>query len=145
METLERQLVPFASSFADQCESLIASLPEWFGLPESNAAYLRDLERLPSWLLCEGSRALGAASLARHFPGSFEVHFMAVRPECHRRGIGRNDSRQQHDYFGVHPARNTNRLLELDRGRCVVLVLEDVVRAEVYEQNVRASGANPSL
>jgi GNAT superfamily N-acetyltransferase len=27
--------------------------------------------------------------LEQHFPASFEVHFMAVRPEHHRRGIGR--------------------------------------------------------
>jgi GNAT superfamily N-acetyltransferase len=42
---------------------LIAALPDWFGTPESNAAYA-----------CSGS---------------FEIHFLAVRPEQHRRGIGR--------------------------------------------------------
>ena len=87
--TSDRRLVPFASPFADQCEALIASLPDWFGLPESNAAYLRDLGRLPSWLACHGSEVLGAATLAKHFSNSFEVHFMAVRPDFHRQGIGR--------------------------------------------------------
>ncbi len=88
-KTSDLQLVPFEPHFADQCEELIAVLPDWFGLPESNAAYLRDLDRLPSWLSCRGADVVGAATLAPHYPGSFEVHFMAVRPESHRQGIGR--------------------------------------------------------
>jgi len=88
-DTSAPQLVPFASQFADQCRDLIAALPDWFGQPESNAAYLRDLDRLPSWLSCYGSEIRGAATLAQHNSGSFEVHFMAVRPEFHRQGIGR--------------------------------------------------------
>ena len=86
--TPEQRLIPFASHFADQCEALIAGLPEWFGQPESNAAYLRDLDRFPSWLSCRGSEVCGAGTLAQHYPDSFEVHFMAVRPEFHRQGIG---------------------------------------------------------
>jgi GNAT superfamily N-acetyltransferase len=62
---------------------------DWFGIAESNAAYLRDLERLPSWVSLRGPDVLAAATLAPHYPGSFEVHFMAVRPEWHRQGIGR--------------------------------------------------------
>jgi GNAT superfamily N-acetyltransferase len=82
-------VVPYEPRFHSGCAALIAALPDWFGIPESNAAYLRDFARLPSWVSCRGSEILGAASLAQHFPASFEVHFMAVRPECHRRGIGR--------------------------------------------------------
>lgn len=87
--TSKPRIVPFEASFREQCRSLIASLPDWFGIAESNAAYLRDLEQLPSWLALRNAEVLGAATLAPHHPGSFEVHFMAVRPELHRQGIGR--------------------------------------------------------
>jgi GNAT superfamily N-acetyltransferase len=83
------RIVAYDPRCRPECESLIAALPEWFALPESNAAYLRDLERLPSWVALLGPRLVGAITLARHYPASFEVHFLAVRPERHRKGVGR--------------------------------------------------------
>lgn len=87
--TAHLEIVPFASGFAAASDELIAALPDWFGLPESNAEYLRNLSRLPSWVALLGGQLAGAITLEAHFPGSFEVHFMAVRPEHHRHGIGR--------------------------------------------------------
>jgi len=83
------RIVPFEASFNEPCKALIAALPAWFGLPDSNAAYLRNLSLLPSWVAIVASQVVGAITLEQHFPASFEVHFMAVRPEYHRRGIGR--------------------------------------------------------
>ena len=83
------KLLPYESGFEQDCADLIAALPDWFGIPESNAAYLRDLSRLPSWLAVQSGRAVGAITLAQHFPESFEIHFIAVHPSCHRQGIGR--------------------------------------------------------
>ena len=83
------RIVPFEARFHEACKALIAALPGWFGLPDSNAAYLRDLSLLPSWVAIVDSQVVGAITLEQHFPASFEVHFMAVRPEYHRRGIGR--------------------------------------------------------
>ena len=83
------RIVPFEPAFLDDCEALIAALPEWFGIPEANAAYLRNLSRLPSWVALIGTGLVGAATMEQHSPSSFAVHFMAVRPEHHRRGIGR--------------------------------------------------------
>ena len=80
---------PFATRFRAECEALIAALPAWFGIPESNAAYLANLARLPSWIALLDGRVAGAITLEQHFATSFEVHFMAVRPELHRRGVGR--------------------------------------------------------
>ena len=82
-------LVLFEPGFERECKELIEALPDWFGIPESNASYLRNLAELPSWLALSEGRVVGAATLEEHFPGSFEIHFMAVRPDCHRRGIGR--------------------------------------------------------
>src|SRR5262249_16889318 len=80
---------PYDSRFHAECESLVAALADWFGIPESNATYLQNLARLPSWVALVGSRLTGAITLEQHFPSSFEVHFMAVGPQQPRRGIAR--------------------------------------------------------
>jgi GNAT superfamily N-acetyltransferase len=82
-------LVPYEPRFERGCANLIEALPDWFGIPESNAAYLRNLGLLPSWLAVREENVVGAATLEEHFPGSFEIHFMAVHPDHHRQGIGR--------------------------------------------------------
>jgi GNAT superfamily N-acetyltransferase len=82
-------VVKFEPKFKHECANLIESLPDWFGIPETNASYLRNLEVLPSWLAVREKKVVGAATLEEHFPGSFEIHFMAVHPSYHRQGIGR--------------------------------------------------------
>lgn len=83
------EVVPFESRFHGECQALVAALPDWFGIPESNASYLRNLSLLPSWLALLESRVAGAITLEQHFPSAFEVHFMAIHPDHHRQGIGR--------------------------------------------------------
>jgi ribosomal protein S18 acetylase RimI-like enzyme len=82
-------IIPYAPQFAAECADLIDALPDWFGLPVANAAYLRNLDLLPSWLAFADGKVVGAITLEAHFPGSFEIHFMAVHPQYHRQGIGR--------------------------------------------------------
>jgi GNAT superfamily N-acetyltransferase len=86
---METRIVPYDPGFREACRALIAALPEWFGIPESNEAYLRSLALRPSWVACVDEQLVGAATLERHLPASFEVHFMAVHPGYHRRGVGR--------------------------------------------------------
>ena len=83
------EIVSYAPCFLDDCRRLIDALPDWFGIPESNASYLRSLSELPAWVALLEARLVGAIVLAQHFLSSFEVHFLAVHPEHHRRGIGR--------------------------------------------------------
>ena len=82
-------MVAFEDRFAGDCENLIAALPDWFGIPEANASFLRNLGRLPSWVALQRGEVVGAVTLEEHFPGSFEIHFIAVHPAYHRKGIGR--------------------------------------------------------
>jgi len=83
------RILPFEARFLRDCEALIAALPGWFGIPESNARFLRDLPAKPSWVALLGTLLVGAVTMERHSPCSFEISFLAVRPEHHRRGIGR--------------------------------------------------------
>jgi N-acetylglutamate synthase-like GNAT family acetyltransferase len=71
------------------CAGILASLPTWFGIPESNAAYERDVETLPMFGAVENGAVIGFLALKRHTPHAFEIHVMGVRPERHRSGAGR--------------------------------------------------------
>ena len=70
------------------CAEILVSLPTWFGIPESNATYKRDVEFLPMFVAEEGGRFQGFIALKRHTPHAFEIHVLGVRPELHRKGIG---------------------------------------------------------
>jgi GNAT superfamily N-acetyltransferase len=71
------------------CAEILAALPKWFGMPASNAAYIRDVEVMPMWAAYEDDRLVGFIALGRPTPHVFEVHVLGVKPEQHRQGIGR--------------------------------------------------------
>jgi GNAT superfamily N-acetyltransferase len=66
------------------CESILRELPEWFGIEEATAAYIRDVAELPTFAV-EGD---GFLSLKLHTPAAAEVYVMGVRPHRHRSGLG---------------------------------------------------------
>ncbi len=71
------------------CAEILASLPDWFGMPQSNAAYVRAVEDMPVFAAMEGAAAIGFLALGRPTPHVFEVHVMGIRPAHHRKGAGR--------------------------------------------------------
>jgi len=71
------------------CASILAELPEWFGLPQSNAAYAEAAEREPAWVAEEAGEAVGLMVLTDTGFAAIDVHLLAVRPHIHRRGVGR--------------------------------------------------------
>ena len=82
-------ILPFSSKYERDCADIIAALPEWFGIPESNASYLENLNKFSSWVAMIKSKVVGVISLENPFQGSFEIHFMAVHPDFHRQWIGK--------------------------------------------------------
>jgi ribosomal protein S18 acetylase RimI-like enzyme/catechol 2,3-dioxygenase-like lactoylglutathione lyase family enzyme len=71
------------------CAQILASLPAWFGIEESNRAYAEAAERSPVILADAHGDTIGLLVVARHSPASAELHLLAVRPEWHRHGVGR--------------------------------------------------------
>jgi coenzyme F420-0:L-glutamate ligase/coenzyme F420-1:gamma-L-glutamate ligase len=67
-------------------EAVLRDLPEWFGIEESTSAYIADAATLPTFAV---EPDLGFLCLKRHTPRAAELYVMGVRPEHHRRGIGR--------------------------------------------------------
>jgi GNAT superfamily N-acetyltransferase len=84
--TIEIRLAPSGSG--DLCRSILDELPEWFGLPESNAAYAQLAEAGPAWIASTEGDDVGLMVLKRHFEATLEIELIAVRPARHRGGAG---------------------------------------------------------
>lgn len=74
---------------AQVCVEILRLLPQWFGIPDSNAAYERDVERLPMFGAVENGALAGLRALKQHTPTACEIHVRTVRPAQHRGGAGR--------------------------------------------------------
>ncbi|HEY1426631.1 MAG TPA: GNAT family N-acetyltransferase [Caulobacteraceae bacterium] len=72
-----------------ECASILAELPEWFGIPQSNAEYAEAAEREQAWVADDGGEPLGLMVLMDTGFSALDVHLLAVRPRVHRRGVGR--------------------------------------------------------
>jgi len=70
------------------CAEILAGLHDWFGLAESNAAYIAALGKLPTVVALANDKIVGFAAVERHNPGSIELHVIAVEREYHHQGIG---------------------------------------------------------
>lgn len=66
------------------CEGVLRDLPEWFGIEEATAAFIRDVADLPTFAV--GQDAF--LSLKVHFARSAEVYVMGVRQSRHGQGLG---------------------------------------------------------
>jgi GNAT superfamily N-acetyltransferase len=71
------------------CRSVLESLPAWFGVAESIGGYCESVRSHPVWAAFDGGEAIAFLSLLEHNPHSAEIEVMGIRPEFHRKGIGR--------------------------------------------------------
>lgn len=69
-------------------ESILRSVPEWFGIEESTRMYIRKAGELPTWLASADGAPAAFITIARPYPESADVYCMAVHRSLHRRGIG---------------------------------------------------------
>jgi GNAT superfamily N-acetyltransferase len=77
------------------CESVLRDLPEWFGIEEATAAYVRDVADLPTFAV--GDEAF--LSLRMHTPRAAEVYVMGVRAAAQGRGLGSSLLAAAEDYL----------------------------------------------
>ena len=71
------------------CAEILAALPEWFGIPEANATYIRNVESLPAFAAEVENTLAGFLALKQHTPHAAEIYLLGVKPQFHRRGVGR--------------------------------------------------------
>lgn len=71
-------------------ERILAALPEWFGMEDSNRNYVAEAAHVPSWAAFdEHDEVVGICLVRRHNDVAAEIDLLAVPPELHRHGIGR--------------------------------------------------------
>jgi ribosomal protein S18 acetylase RimI-like enzyme len=70
------------------CETILRTLPQWFGIEESVLRYVRTSAELPMFAVRDEGNVAGFLTLKRHAPHAAELYLMGVRPELHGRGIG---------------------------------------------------------
>jgi ribosomal protein S18 acetylase RimI-like enzyme/predicted nucleotidyltransferase len=73
------------------CREVIESLPDWFGIPASNEAFVAAAEELPM-LACfaPSGEVVGFVSVKSHTAVAAELYVLGVKRAWHRRGIGRS-------------------------------------------------------
>jgi GNAT superfamily N-acetyltransferase len=71
------------------CGAIIDSLPEWFGMPESNAQYVRDIDGLPTFIAFDEGQAIGFVTAKLNNVYTAELVVMGVLPDFQHQGIGR--------------------------------------------------------
>lgn len=79
---------PSRAGDAELCERILRALPEWFGIESALLQYVRDAERLPTWIAEIDGQPVGFITLHQHFPEAGEIHCIALLPERHRAGAG---------------------------------------------------------
>jgi len=72
------------------CDELLHLLPLWFGIESAIQQYVLDVERMPTFVAYLEGRSLGFVSLNLRNQWTTEIHVIAIHPQFHRRGIGRN-------------------------------------------------------
>lgn len=80
------------------CESILRSLPEWFGIESAVDEYVRAVADLPAFAI--GEDAFLALKVHNEF--SAEVYVMGVRRELHGRGLGRALLRVAEEHVRSH-------------------------------------------
>lgn len=73
----------------DDAARLLATVPEWFGRPESNAEYIDSANRLENWAVRdEGGCVVGLALTVWHLGTVCELELMVVDRAHHGQGVG---------------------------------------------------------
>jgi len=70
------------------CEPILRSLPDWFGIEESTAQYVRDIETMPTLVAKADQQTVGFLTIHHHNEYAAEIHVMGILASHHRQGIG---------------------------------------------------------
>ena len=78
-----------AETDAVACDAIVASLPEWFGMDEGIRECAEAVRTQPGLVAEVGDAVAGFLTLARPYPRTPEISWLAVHARERRRGIGR--------------------------------------------------------
>lgn len=103
---------------------ILADLPEWFGLPESTAEYVRESGENPMWTALLDGEEAGFIVQKQTSDAAVEICVMGVKKRYHRQGIGArlwqafaSDAREKGFSYAQVKTVAAGRYLEYDRTR----------------------------
>jgi len=70
------------------CRAVLADLPLWFGIPESNEEYARGVRAYGFTGIFDGEEAIGFASVRRNNDYTAEIYVMGIKARWHGQGLG---------------------------------------------------------
>lgn len=70
------------------CESILRSLPDWFGIETAIIDYVHNSKSYPMIIAEKDVQEIGFISLKKHSEFCSEIYVMGVLPEFHNKGIG---------------------------------------------------------
>ena len=73
----------------NQCERVLRSLPNWFGIEESLLEYAQSTSHLPTFVIHDQSQIVGFLSLQEHFRESWELNCIAIDSAFRGQGLGK--------------------------------------------------------
>lgn len=71
------------------CSSIIKTLPEWFGIPEANEKYIRDVVHQDVFAAFVKDDPVGLIAIKYHYQTTAEIWWMGIKPDFHGCGIGK--------------------------------------------------------
>ena len=71
------------------CQEILSSLPDWFAIQSANENYAAQSEELPFFVYFKEKEACGLCMLKTHSTVHTELSLIAVKPEYHGRGLGK--------------------------------------------------------
>ena len=71
------------------CDAILAELPDWFGIPASNAAYAQAAGHEEAWVAEADGVPVGLMVLTDQGFSAIDLHLLAVRPHLHGHGVGK--------------------------------------------------------
>lgn len=101
-ERVEVRAVDDSSEKAQISSSVLADLPDWFGLPDSTANYVAQSKSMPFWVAEYLGEKIGFAALKETGPQTAEIYVMGVRHQYHRCGAGKRLFSALRDYAKEH-------------------------------------------
>lgn len=87
--TAEYSVEPLGIGRADAAETVLRSVPEWFGIESATQMYIKAADTMPTIVVTCREMPVGFLTIKSHFPETAEIYCIAVHRDHHGCGIGR--------------------------------------------------------
>ena len=84
------------------CNTILRSLPNWFGIEESIVEYVSGVASYPFYCAFHNNTPAGFVSILPHNPHTAAIYVMGIQENFHRQGIGQQLVKICENYCRTH-------------------------------------------